>query len=106
MWPTFLPPTSKGLRWEAYPTPPTSRGMRQRNIVAELQKGKMFLGYLFFHYLYWLQHKNYMAFPLVKSRPSSKLHVGFKTQLNLNTETQKCTHRPHFLLIFIENFAV
>ena len=80
MWLSFRPPTSKGSQRGVF----RPRGTRQRGIVAELKKqGEMFLGYLFFRYLYWFQHKNYMTFPFVKPMPSSKVHVGFRLQLIL-----------------------
>lgn len=59
--------------------------MRQRGISIE---PKMFVCYLFFHSLYWLQHKSNTAFPFMKSMPSSKLRTELKIQLSLNVETR------------------
>lgn len=58
----------------------------------ELKKeGEDVFGCLFFHYLYWVQHKSDMALPFMKSMPKSKLHVELKLQLNLHTETRSTT---------------
>ena len=75
--------------------------MRHRGFFIELKREKLFLSYLFFHYLYWLPHKSYKASPLLKSMPSSKLHTRYHMLL-----TQHRNQRQQFLLVFTENLAV